>query len=26
MSADELLALEQETLNREDIQRLGHAL
>ena len=26
MSAGELLALEQETLNREDLQRLGHAL
>lgn len=26
MRADELLSLEQETLNREDLQRLGHAL
>jgi hypothetical protein len=26
MMTDELLALEQETLNREDLQRLGHAL
>lgn len=26
MSTDELLALEQETLDREDLQRLGHAL
>lgn len=26
MSTDALLALEQETLNREDLQRLGHAL
>jgi len=26
MTTDALLALEQETLNREDLQRLGHAL
>jgi hypothetical protein len=26
MNTDALLALEQQTLNREDIQRLGHAL
>ena len=26
MSASKLLALEQETLHREDLQRLGHAL
>ena len=26
MSAAELLALEQETLHQEDLQRLGHAL
>lgn len=26
MNTDALLALEQETLNREDLQRLGHAL
>jgi hypothetical protein len=26
MPTDALLALEQETLNREDLQRLGHAL
>ena len=26
MSTDALLALELETLNREDLQRLGHAL